>query len=106
MKQGIKKYLSLFVLGVFLFSYSEKGIHDLLHADDFHCHEQHAKHFHNLEHHCAICDFELSFYDTSLTFTAPSFTRCATDVSFLVTEQQIALLPSSSLSARGPPAIV
>ena len=105
MKQGIKKYLSLFVLGVFLFSYSEKGIHDLLHSDDFHCHEQHPKHFHNLEHHCFICDFDISTFGPDSLPVQSSFVRHSIDAIFLITENSFSYRVSAPSYTRGPPLV-
>jgi hypothetical protein len=102
-KQAFKKYFSFFLLGVFLFSYSEKGIHALIHADDPHCHALNAKHFHTIEHNCPICDFELPFFDTSLSFTQPHFIRSYAAANHFSAERRIIASGNSFSSSRAPP---
>lgn|GEM_PF-699859 len=104
MNLSIRKYLSLFLLSIFLFAYTEKSVHDVLHADDVHCHSITEKHFHNIEHHCAICDFEFPFFDKAHVQQL-SFTHSFTSSIFLATEQNIALSEISSLPSRAPPVV-
>ncbi len=53
----IKKYCSIFFLLLFLFPAAEKEFHAYKHIGESHCNERAAKHFHEAEHHCSICDF-------------------------------------------------
>ena len=62
--QALKKYLSLFLLLLFLFPLAEKELHALEHADEEHCTAS-DKHFHELEHNCHVCDFTLAKTDAS-----------------------------------------
>jgi hypothetical protein len=59
MRKEIKKYFSLVLLFLFLFPMVEKEVHAFEHSADEHC-STNEKHFHNLEHHCGICDFTLA----------------------------------------------
>ena len=104
MNQSFRRYISLFLLSIFLFAYTEKAVHDIEHSGDDHCHVIGEKHFHNAEHHCAICDFEFPFYDKVSVFKL-AFTRTTISTLFLSTEQNIALRKVSSLPSRGPPAL-
>jgi hypothetical protein len=105
MKQGVKKYLSLFLLGIFLFAYSEKNIHDIIHAGDVHCHVLNEKHFHVAEHHCALCDFEFPWYDKSVASSHVSFLRNVSTVNFIFPESTLLVKEISARSSRAPPAI-
>lgn len=62
-KNIIRKAGALFLLGIFLWFYSVKDIHDIIHADDVHIHSQYAHTFQNPGHHCLICDFEFPGFD-------------------------------------------
>jgi hypothetical protein len=53
----LKSILALFALLVFLFPQVEKEVHQYLHAVNVHCEEHDVVHFHNVEHHCFLCDF-------------------------------------------------
>jgi len=106
MKLALKKYLSLFLLGIFLFAYSEKGIHDLLHSDDVHCNSLTEKHYHNAEHHCAICDFQFQWFDNSVAPLKITFVRKANNVSFLLPQTVVLTGEASLNSSRGPPSLV
>jgi hypothetical protein len=57
MQQNFRKYLSFFLLFLFLFPQVEKGIHDLEHSKDPHCLDKSQQHFHKQEHSCSLCDF-------------------------------------------------
>jgi len=102
----LKKYSSLFLLSIFLFAYTEKGIHDILHTDDVHCHSLAEKHFHNAEHHCFICDFDISTFGTASFSTQHSFLLHSNEAVFLLTENNFGYSISSPSYTRGPPALV
>jgi hypothetical protein len=53
------KYISLFLLFLFLSPLVEIGIHDFTHRDDSHCLSD-QKHFHKQEHNCSLCDYTFS----------------------------------------------
>lgn len=61
----LKKYLSLFLLVLFLFPMLEKGMHDFEHRGDIHCNAK-DKHFHSLEHNCSVCDHTIVDVSASL----------------------------------------
>ena len=63
MHKPIKKYFSLFFLFLFLFPLVEKEVHALQHNMDVHCTASDI-HLHQLEHHCAICDFTVTDSNT------------------------------------------
>jgi hypothetical protein len=100
----IRKVGSLFFLGIFLWFNSVKDFHDVEHADDLHCHVKNARHFHNQEHHCPICDYVFPYYDKVTGFEMPSLNYCAIG-KFLTIEQSIALFKIPSLPSRGPPKV-
>jgi hypothetical protein len=53
------KYISVFLLFLFLFPLVEIGIHEFSHRDDSHC-QSDQKHFHKQEHNCFLCDYTFS----------------------------------------------
>lgn len=106
MKFSFRKYFSLFLLGTFLFAYSEKGIHDLMHADDVHCHVLYENHFHTQEHHCAICDFEFPWYDKAAKPLEVTVFCRYSELRFKFPENNISVKEVSTRSSRAPPAIV
>jgi hypothetical protein len=69
MQKVLNKYFSFFFLFLFLFPMVEKQLHALAHADEVHCSAD-EKHFHELEHSCSICDFNLT---DSPTLTSVSY---------------------------------
>jgi hypothetical protein len=105
MRLSLKKYSSLFLLSIFLFAYTEKGIHDILHADDDHCHSLTEKHFHDQEHHCFMCDFDISTFGTASFPVEHSFILHSTEAIFLVTENSFSYKASSPSYTRGPPQV-
>jgi len=104
-KSTIRKVGSLFFLGIFLWFYSVKDIHDVIHADDVHCHVLNAHHFHTQEHNCPICDFEFPGFDDQIVkveVSAHSFfiKPQATILAEAISCESFSLSPS-----RGPPAV-
>lgn len=105
MQINIKKYLSIFLLLVFVYPFLEKGIHDFEHLNDFHCSAQSEKHLHEQEHNCAICDFNVpvsnklseSNFDLVLSETSAFYSDYCTNVAIPVADYQ---LPS-----RAPPVV-
>lgn len=59
MSKRIKNILSFFLLFIFLFPLLEREVHASEHSRDNHC-TVGSKHFHDLEHHCSICDFTVT----------------------------------------------
>lgn len=104
-KPIIRKMSSLFFLGIFLWFYAVKDIHDIVHGDDFHCHVKDTRHFHPQEHHCPICDFVLPCYDSPSKDKLSYKPLCVNTILFTI-EQNIALSEISSISSRGPPQVV
>ena len=60
MTSQVRTYFALFTLAIFLFPFVEKELHTIEHADDFHCLETSQSHVHEVQHHCSICDFNLT----------------------------------------------
>ena len=63
MHKQVKKYFSFFFLFLFLFPVIEKEMHSFECDTDVHCTASEI-HFHNLEHHCGICDFTVTDSNT------------------------------------------
>lgn len=104
-KHTIKRVGSLFFLGIFLWFYSVKDIHDIIHADDVHHHYPFAENFQTPEHHCLICDFVFPcFDDQSPNFQIP-FDNSSFKVQNFYTVQAILGEPVSLFSSRAPPAV-
>ena len=59
MHKQIKQIVSFILLFIFLFPLVERELHTSEHLRDNHC-TTGNKHFHNLEHHCSICDFTIT----------------------------------------------
>jgi len=85
MQKQFKKYYSLFFLFLLLFPMVEKQVHAFEHRDDIHCSAT-DKHFHALEHNCAVCDYtstdsnssadhQLTFYIATIAFRYSSFSE-------------------------------
>ena len=104
-KATIKRIGSLFFLGIFLWFYAVKDLHDILHADDQHCHAQNAKHFHNQEHHCPICEFEFPSFDDQTPHVAVSSHNFFNKAQNLYTVQVISFEPVSLSPSRAPPVV-
>lgn len=69
MNNLLKKLFALVLCVGLLAPVIEKSIHSYGHRNDVHCTSA-SKHFHELEHSCSVCDYELpaqlvqsSFYD-------------------------------------------
>lgn len=105
MSQKFRKYCSLIILGVFLFAFGEKNIHDMIHGDEFHCTAKHALHFHNQEHHCFICDFYISLFDDSSAQVNISFIHSPSPVPFRATKSELVYTYHTSFFNRGPPVL-
>lgn len=59
MHKVIKNYISIILLLLFLFPIAEQQLHAIDHSSFKHCTAS-DKHFHTVEHRCAICDFNFS----------------------------------------------
>ena len=104
MYKQITKYLSLFLLSLFLFPMAEKGVHALEHSTDIYC-TAGSKHFHNIEHNCAICDFSIN--DSNNPVNSPSqFVVPCGRVSFnFFSESVNAPCAFQDIPSRAPPTI-
>ena len=102
---SFRKYSALLLLALFVYPYIEKGIHDLEHADDFHCTSS-TKHFHEGEHSCSICDY---ITPDSTEPSALHFSLSATVFEELIISYTISGIisaPDYFFSLRAPPALV
>lgn len=104
-KSTIRKAGSLFFLGIFLWFYAVKDLHDVLHYGDEHCHVQNAKHFHKIEHHCSICEFEFPGFDNHTPQIEISSDSFFIKVQNLYPVQVKSNEPVSLSSSRAPPAL-
>lgn len=103
MSVQLRKYAALFLLLVFVFPFVEKGIHDVAHSKDTHCHTTNTKHFHSAEHHCSICDFTVSGSTASEYFPEITTNINCTTVLFNFYTENFTVSPSFSFLLRGPP---
>lgn len=102
MKEQLKKQLSFFFLLLFLFPLIEKEAHGLECDTDIHCTAD-ENHFHNLEHHCAICDFTVTD-SYSPTINDYQLINVVHQFSFqLFTENAPTLSAFQHLPSRAPP---
>ena len=104
-KNTIRKISSLFFLGIFLWFYSVKDLHDIAHADDIHCHVLNAKHFHTQEHHCQICDFQFPGFDDQTIKLDVSQHNVYTKVERTFTQQAVCNEQFALSSPRAPPLV-
>lgn len=104
-KSIIKRVGSLFFLGIFLWFYSVKDIHDIIHGDDFHCHVKDAKHFHAEEHHCPVCDFIFPYFDDQTAHVEIPSARSFVKNQNSYAVQVILSEPVSLFSSRAPPVV-
>lgn len=58
---------SFIFLFAFLIPTVGETLHQLSHANDFHCNEKSVHHFHEEEHHCVLCDFSFNNYYSDLS---------------------------------------
>lgn len=98
---GIKKSISAFFLGLFLFVYAEKAFH--AHSQDIFEKQNVGITKYSGKTACAICDFQLS-----KDFQTPFPVFLSKNVSFLkeghiITKAQIVSLTVTSSKGRAPP---
>lgn len=104
-KSIIRRVGSLFFLGIFLWFSSVKDIHDVVHADDIHCHVKNARHFHTQEHHCPVCDFQFPTFDDQTPHVDVFSNSFSFKVENFYTVQAVICEPVSFSSSRAPPAV-
>jgi hypothetical protein len=104
-KSTFRRIGSLFFLGIFLWFYAVKDIHDVVHGDDVHCHVLNAHHFHTQEHHCPVCDFQLPGFDDQSPPIKVSSHNFFIKVQSAVLAQAISSEPFSLFSSRAPPVV-
>ena len=103
MRNSGKIFFSFLFLLAFLVPTIGETLHQLSHAGDAHCNERSVHHFHETEHHCAICDFSFTNYYSDIfkpELQAKGF--------FLLQYKTISTLAIyfeevSTLALRGPP---
>jgi hypothetical protein len=104
-KTTIRRIGSLFFLGIFLWFYSVKDIHDIVHGDDFHCHVKDAHHFHEGEHHCPVCDFTFPYFDEPVAHVEIPSDKSFTGVLNVYTTQAVLSKTVYLFSSRAPPVV-
>lgn len=94
---------SFLFLFAFLIPTIGETLHELSHAGDFHCNEKSAHHFHELEHHCVICDFSFtSYYSDILKPELKTISFSVISYNF-ETASSIFYEEISTRALRGPP---
>lgn len=104
-KNTIRKVGSLFFLGIFLWFYSVKDIHDIIHAGDVHTHSQYAHNFQNPGHHCLICDFEFPGFDNQKSKIELSPCSFFVKTQNTILPKAVSSEPVSLFSSRAPPVV-
>ena len=101
----LKNVISTFFLLVFLFPPITEIVHSFRHSNDFHCTELFAIHFHETEHHCAICDYVPATSDKPNIQRFTSFPPYQTH-ELLAFYQTISFEQHNfNFSLRGPPTV-
>jgi len=103
--QKLKSILAVFALLVFLFPQVEKEIHNHEHAVNVRCTEHDVVHFHNVEHHCFLCDFTSPVSPTSTIYKTALAEHHWNEGQFFFTEFSYSLQSKDFHSLRGPPTI-
>lgn len=101
----IKKVGSLFFLGIFLWFYSVKDIHDIIHGGDAHTHYQDAHNFQKPTHHCLICDFEFPGFDNQIPHITVNAFSFFIGLQNSIIVESISRHPVSLAPSRAPPVI-
>jgi len=103
--QKLKGIVAVFSLLVFLFPMVEKEIHNYDHAGIIHCTEHNVVHFHNVEHHCFLCDFTNPVSTSTLLNKIAFAEHQWVEGQFFLYEFSYSLQSKYFHSLRGPPAI-
>lgn len=104
-KSTIKRAGSLFFLGIFLWFYFVKDIHDFVHSNDVHCHVKDINHFHEGEHHCPVCDFTFPYFDEPVPHIEIPANKSFTRVFNVYTTQTVLSKTVFLFSSRAPPVV-
>lgn len=105
MRNSGKIFFSFLFLLSFLIPTVGETLHQLSHANDLHCNETSVHHFHEAEHHCAICDFSFTSYYSDIfkpELEAPGFFEIKYGAAAL---QSFYIEKISGVVLRGPPTI-
>ncbi|MFN8275911.1 MAG: hypothetical protein U0T84_00370 [Chitinophagales bacterium] len=62
----LRQLQAIFLAIILLIPSAAEVCHQWQHNDDVHCSEKYTLHFHQSEHHCSLCDFQLSMADAEL----------------------------------------
>lgn len=100
----IKKYLAFILLFLFLFPLIEKEVHTFECDTDVHCTASEI-HFHNLEHHCGICDFTITDSNTPANTDYPLINSVHLFVFQLFNESTHINTAFQHLPSRAPPIV-
>lgn len=98
-----KKYSSLLVLLLFLIPQVESSFHSFSHRNDSHCTSNTQQHFHQEEHVCSICDFNIpiAYTATEQEFEISLLSQVSTYVDF--NESPVLSNGAQRFSPRAPP---
>jgi hypothetical protein len=105
MRSALKKIYALLFLLAFLTPAVGETLHQLSHASELHCNEKSEHHFHELQHHCDLCDYtfisfqnEIHSPEIKAGFVYIESTSTLSAETFFTTSQDVNYL-------RGPPQI-
>lgn len=104
-KTTIRKVGSFFFLGLFLWFYSVKDIHDIIHADDAHPHFKYAQNIQTPGHHCLICDFHFPCFNDQVTKIEIGSHRFYIRIRSTPLIQVVSKESVSLFSSRAPPVV-
>ena len=71
-RNKINQILSFIVLLIFVYPFIQKEIHTLEHAHDFQCTTHTERHYHSVQHHCLVCEYNILLGETVKEFSASS----------------------------------
>ncbi len=100
-----RKYISLLLLLLFLFTRGVEYSHQFFHQDERHCHEYNSKHLHPKESHCSLCEYLTNTqYSASVSYFHHSVIEL-TEIYFNIYFSNAPSQYTVRHSLRGPPVL-
>jgi len=98
-----KNIIAFVLLLLFLIPTAEQTLHAISHANDVHCNTLNEKHYHEQEHHCSFCDFNVvDSYSSPVCYSNPVLYNISVEHSIFVLTQ-FTESKSFTQKVRGPP---